>query len=305
MSMKLVAQEAHLAVADRPNGGATLSGAGWHRRFGPALWSGPISHAPVSRRRIWRWFAAPLLLAAGLTGCGGGKQTALPTTTSARTTSTTFRPTTSRHRTISPPVQRVTATTGRVVAPSTTSPTVPPKTNATVMGGGNPSTWPAAKPNPPSLAGAYSTNLKIVVTTLFNYLDWIGSHPNPSLVKNAVTPSANIYSYWVRLQLALVKRDWHDYPNPSEVDFLKIVQPVSSKTRYLGGAVDVVLNARREPYLNAADRIVGYQAGGGPYAVAITIGRTAPSEHFRIVRWWVLYPSGKVAELERRLGGPK
>ena len=62
--------------------------------------------------------------------------------------------------------------------------TVAPTTPRTVMGGGNAATWPAARPFPPSLAGAYSTNLKTAFIALVNYSDWVGSHPNPNLVKN-------------------------------------------------------------------------------------------------------------------------
>ena len=54
-------------------------------------------------------------------------------------------------------------------------------TPTTVMGGGSPSTWPAARRAAPSLAGAYSHNLKIAFIALVQYSDWLGSHPNPNL----------------------------------------------------------------------------------------------------------------------------
>ena len=38
----------------------------------------------------------------------------------------------------------------------------------------------------PSLAGAYSPHLKTAFISLVKYSDWLGSHPNPSLVKNYV-----------------------------------------------------------------------------------------------------------------------
>ncbi len=55
-------------------------------------------------------------------------------------------------------------------------------TSTTVMGGGNPSTWPAGRAKAPSLAGAYSPNLKTAFLALTNYSDWVASHPEPKLV---------------------------------------------------------------------------------------------------------------------------
>ncbi len=72
-------------------------------------------------------------------------------------------------------------------------PTTPRTTSTTVMGGGNPSTWPAAREKAPSLAGAYSLNLKTAFLALVRYSDWLGTHPNPKLVKNYVLPTSNIY----------------------------------------------------------------------------------------------------------------
>ena len=43
-------------------------------------------------------------------------------------------------------------------------------TPTTVMGGGSPSTWPAARRVAPSLAGAYSTNLKTAFIALTELL---------------------------------------------------------------------------------------------------------------------------------------
>ncbi len=45
----------------------------------------------------------------------------------------------------------------------------------------------------PSLAGAYSPNLKTAFISLVKYSDWLGSHPNPSLVKNYVHHSSDLY----------------------------------------------------------------------------------------------------------------
>ena len=88
--------------------------------------------------------------------------------------------------------------------------TVAPTTSRTVMGGGNAATWPAARPFPPSLAGAYSTNLKTAFIALVNYSDWLGSHPNPNFVRNYVPQTSNIYHPQVYLMQQMLKRGWHD-----------------------------------------------------------------------------------------------
>ncbi|GEM_PF-2547736 len=200
---------------------------------------------------------------------------------------------------------RTSVGTGR--APRSTASSLPRATPAhgttssTVMGGGNPSTWPAAKPYPPSLAGAYSTNLKKALISLLNYMDWVFAHPNPVLVKNAVVPTANIYRYWVDIVEALVRRGWHEYPNPTEVNFLKVIQPPVKASGFLGGTVDVVIDARRDPYLNNANQTVGYQVGGGRYAASIILGRATTAQHFRIARWYVLHPGGGLEQWEREL----
>ena len=125
--------------------------------------------------------------------------------------------------------------------------TVAPTTSRTVMGGGNVATWPAARPLPPSLAGAYSTNLKTAFIALVNYWDWVGSHPNPNLVKNFLSAGSNIYFYWVDVMNALLKRGWHDYPDPTQIDFLKVVAPSEAlgKGIYTNGIIDVVIVGKR------------------------------------------------------------
>ena len=56
-------------------------------------------------------------------------------------------------------------------------PTTPRTTSTTVMGGGNPSTWPAARAKAPSLAGAYSPNLKTAFLALVRILGLVGHAP--------------------------------------------------------------------------------------------------------------------------------
>jgi len=176
-------------------------------------------------------------------------------------------------------------------------------TTSTVMGGGNPATWPAAKPYPPSLAGAYSTNLKRAFITLMAYTDWLSCHPNPKLVRNAVVPGANIYGYWVTVMAVLAKKRWHEPPNPTDIEFMKVVNPVTAGSGFLVGTVDVVINFKTYPYLGEKGQVVGYGNGGGSAALSVILGRANVDQHFRIARWYVCHPKGGIMTWERQLEG--
>jgi hypothetical protein len=175
--------------------------------------------------------------------------------------------------------------------------TVPNTTSTTVMGGGNPSTWPAAKKAAPSLAGAYSSNMKTVFLALVRYSDWVASHPDPNLVKDYAIVTSNIYRSQVYLMEQMVKRGWHVSPKPTEIYFIKIVTPPVTKTlpggrRYEGGVIETVINELKYPYLNRADKIVGYTAGGGPTAYAVTFVQKSLHTQFYIDLWQQLTPAG-------------
>jgi len=200
--------------------------------------------------------------------------------------------------------------TSTVRLPATTNAAT---TNGTVMGGGNPATWPAAKPYPPSLAGAYSSNLRTAFIALVNYSDWVGSHPNPALVKNYATPGSNIYKPQVYLMQQLVKRGWHEEQNPTIVTFLHIVYVTvsskpstagtedSSRLRVRSGVVGVVIDQMKEPYLDGSGRTVGYSAGGGPTAWRFSLVRIPGNGAFRISAVEEVKPPGGIAKWERTL----
>jgi hypothetical protein len=192
---------------------------------------------------------------------------------------------------------------------------VPRTTSTTIMGGGSPSTWPAARAVAPSLAGAYSPNLKTAFITLVNYSDWVGSHPNPTLVKNFMLPTCNVYTYSVNLMRILVERRWHDYPNPTEINYFRVVRkptPIMASRHqpslldghraYLGGILDVVIVEKNVPYLNHANKIVGYSGGGGATVIAVTLTQGHSDGRFRIENWHVLKPTGGIAAWERTQG---
>jgi hypothetical protein len=180
-------------------------------------------------------------------------------------------------------------------------------TPTTVMGGGSPSTWPAARRVAPSLAGAYSTNLKTAFLALVRYSDWVGSHPNPKLVNKYVLPTSNIYRAQVYLMQQMVARRWYISPQPTEVDFLKVVVPPVTRTlpdkqKYLGGVIETVINEMKYPYLNLAGKVVGRTAGGGPTAYAVTLVQYKLGTQFYIDLWQQLTSSGRGLEWERQVG---
>jgi hypothetical protein len=175
--------------------------------------------------------------------------------------------------------------------------TVPNTTSTTVMGGGNPSTWPAAKKAAPSLAGAYSSNMKTVFLALVRYSDWLGSHPNPKLVKNFVLTSSNLYPSQLSLMQQMVHRGWHITPRPTQIDFLKTVgSPVTKSSpsgrKYKGAVIETVIDEVKSPYLDGNGRIVGYTGGGGPTAYVATLVQNSLHTQFYIDLWQQLAPPG-------------
>ena len=200
-----------------------------------------------------------------------------------------------------------------------TKPPANATTTTTVMGGGKPSTWPAAKPYPPSLAGAYSPNMKTAFLALTRYSDWVGSHPNPTLVRNYATLTANIYAAQVYLMRQMSKRGLHLSPTPTEVDFLAVIQRpvrrrsttgklmlVAGKPAYTSGIVDVVIRQFTEPYLNRKDRIVGYTARGtGPAAWTVTLAQEPTNGRFAIAGYYGVTLHGSLKQWEQRVARKK
>jgi len=187
-------------------------------------------------------------------------------------------------------------------------------TTTTVMGGGSPSTWPAAKPYPPSLAGAYSPNMKIAYLTLTKYWDWVGAHPNPKLVTNYMAASCELYRGQVYLMQQMQKRHIHLPPTPTTVDFLAVIREpmlrrvsrgiilrIAKRPAYTDGIIDVVITENTEPYLDSAGHIVGYTAkGSGQKAWTITLGQDAKTGGFVVISYYgvILHSSLKQWEYE-------
>jgi hypothetical protein len=188
--------------------------------------------------------------------------------------------------------------------------TVPLITSTTVMGGGNPSTWPAARAKAPSLAGAYSPNLKTAFLALVRYSDWLGSHPNPNLVKNYVLPTSNIFRAQQYLMRQMVARGWHISPEPTEIEFIRVVAPPVTRTlpdkhKYMGGVIECVINEQKSPYLDGTGGVVGHTQGGGPTAYGVTLVQDSLHTQFYIDLWQQLTPPGDGINWERRIGSKR
>ena len=191
-------------------------------------------------------------------------------------------------------------------ASSAHSHTAPTTTSTTVMGGGSPSTWPAAKKVAPSLAGAYSTNPTTAFLALVKYSDWVGSHPDPNLVQNYAIPTSNIYRNQVYLMQQLVKRGWHISPQPTKIDFLKtallpITKTLANGSKYQGDAIETVIDEQKSPYLNRAGKLVGRTEGGGPTAYVVTLVQARLHGQFYIDVWEQVSSLGNGITWERQL----
>ena len=196
-----------------------------------------------------------------------------------------------------------------------TKPPANATTTTTVMGGGKPSTWPAAKPYPPSLAGAYSPNMKTAFLALVRYSDWVGSHPNPKLVKNYASPASDIYAAQVYLMTQMAKRGWHLPPTPSQIDFLVVTKKpilrysktgspliIAGKRAYTSGMVDVVVQETTEPYLNVSGHVVGRTAGkGGPRAWRVTLVQKDVDGQFVIDGFYGITVRGSLHQWEKEV----
>lgn len=237
----------------------------------------------------------------------------LPSTTSTPTTGSTppasVTPTSSKSKPSTPPTA-----TPHPLSPSVTAGTAvpwsPTSPDSLVGDSGNPADWPAAQPKPPSLAGAYGTNMIKVIVTLITYEDWVWSHPNPALVANYMIAGGNAYKSELASVTSLARKGWHADPSPSEIDWIAISVPakplrlidgkvarVNGRQAYMPATVDIVLNQKAGEYLDNKQRVVGHSAGGGrkPFAVTLTQGSDA---RWRIIDIYRLRPAGGLSGLK-------
>jgi hypothetical protein len=273
--------------------------------------------------------ALALLGAVALAACGGHATAARsePTTAAGSSTSTTVTATSAtRGQVTSSPAGPLTTGTTRAstplaptpastIAPSVTAGTAvpwsPTSPDSLVGDSGNPADWPAAQPKPPSLAGAYSTNMMKVIVTLITYEDWVGSHPDPALVRNYMIAGKKSYQGDMKLMTELVRESLHLDPSPSEIDWLDVTvlpkpmrradgRPIRINGRqvYMPAWVNVVIDEKTEAYLNAQGKAVSHTPGGGrtPFTVSLVQGIDG---RWRISSIEKLNPSGGLGSLDR------
>jgi len=205
-----------------------------------------------------------------------------PATSGAGATTTTApaAPPTAAPSTLSPSV-----TAGTVVPWSPTSP------DTLVGATGNPADWPAAQAEPPSLAGAYSTNMMKVIVTLIAYEDWVWSHPDPALVANYMTPGSSAFAREVQSIQKLATTNWHSNPEPTEIDWLRIMDPprvamfhrgravmVGGHNVYMPAYVNVVLNDPSGQFLNNHGRVMRQWPASGKHAFSVALAQGASGQ---------------------------
>jgi hypothetical protein len=254
------------------------------------------------------------------TGCGSQSNGAVQepaTTQTSRAVSTSTAAATSSSERVStsvsstPPPTEITSTAHpRISSPPTASPysTIPPAVTAgtavpwsptsprsLVGDSGNPRYWPAARPKPPSLAGAYGNNLIRALVSLVTYQDWVWSHPDPRLVQNYMDPSGSAYASELRMVSRLKAMGWHSDPSPTEIDWVGVtllprpIRLVDGKlahdghwVAYLPGSLDAVFNQKRGEFLNQQGRVVAHSIGGGRKAFAFTL-KEATNGRWRVL----------------------
>ena len=192
---------------------------------------------------------------------------------------------------------RVTNPAAAPTAPTATTPGAAPGT------GSNPADWPAAQPNPPSLAGAMNTtDLVSVVRTLSTYKDWVYAHPDPALVKNYMLASSSYFFGDTKQLQTLVANHWHDSANPTLVKFVRVTLPPhvsgqrNGKPMYSGSLVTVVLNFAGGQVLDASGKpTITNPTNDMAYSWGLSYG---PDFQWRISDMGQLNPPGGIASLE-------
>lgn len=169
---------------------------------------------------------------------------------------------------------------------------------------------------PPSLAGAYSDNLKTAFLALSAYGDWLLSHPSTLLVANVAEPGSPAYDTLLYNVTYLLKLGGHVQKDPrgygGDVQYVKVTTPprpilgpggkqeeVDRHPAYTGGTVTVVshflasgIYSHSGKYLQPSQVRSGYLVG----AVSLVQGVSGQ---------WLLYeikalnPSGGPRSVEK------
>ena len=162
------------------------------------------------------------------------------------------------------------------------APRTPRTTSTTVMGGGKPSTWPAARAKAPSLAGAYSPNLKTAFIALGELLGLVRFAPESESrqelmladIQTSTRPQVYLmHKWWSRVGMYHPTRPksisyCRRTPSPITRSTDLVVIGTSVRPRR---SIDVVINEKNVPYLDGPDKIVGHSARRWTDCYAVTL----------------------------------
>jgi hypothetical protein len=185
---------------------------------------------------------------------------------------------------------------------STTTPTAG-TTTPTTGGSG----IPAAQANPPSLAGAYSTDPITVMRAISAYSDWLFAHPNPALLANYMLSTCPYYKGVEAELTTLVDKGWHARPSVAEIQWIKVNGPftpapglLDGHPAYVGGGVKVVIanTPQSADVLNSAGQVVSEFTDQQPLQMLGVNFAQGSDGRFRIVDEAGFNPPGGVAAFE-------
>jgi hypothetical protein len=197
------------------------------------------------------------------------------------------------------------ATQPTTSAASTTTPqatTLPP----TSAGGITPGDIPAAQVNPPSLAGAYSTDPVIVLRTLSTYSDWLFAHPNPAMLDNYMLPSSRNFT-GVKAELTTLQTNgWHARPSVSQIVWIRADGPfgpgvglVNGYPSYVGTIVKTVIDdtPQSSDVLNPENQVIASLHNRPQEMLGVALAQGSDGQ-FRISDIVAFNPPGGVAAFE-------
>jgi len=189
---------------------------------------------------------------------------------------------------------------------ATTAPVVNPKTptSATTV---SPQGIPADQANPPSLAGAYSTDPITVMRAISAYSDWLFAHPNPALLANYMLSRCPYYKSVEAELTTLADKGWHARPSVADIQWIKVNVPFTPAPGFLdgypafvgGGIKAVITNTPQSAdVLNAAGQIVTKFTNQPLLEMAGVNFAQGPDGRFRIIDEGLFNPPGGVAAFE-------
>jgi hypothetical protein len=199
---------------------------------------------------------------------------------------------------------RTTAITAPRGQTTTTAVNTTNSTSATSIG---PQGIPADQANPPSLAGAYSTDPITVMRAISAYSDWLFAHPNPALLVNYMLPRCPYYKGVEAELTTLADKGWHARPSVAEIQWIKVNVPftpapglLDGHPAFVGGGVKAVITntPQSADVLNAAGQVVTKFTNQKLLEMAGINFAQGPDGRFRIIDEGLFNPPGGVAAFE-------